>query len=419
MTAPAPTAGKPPDPAAVKGADAAAAKGAEAAPGPDAGPRLLIVDDEAAHMRALCDTLGAVGYRTTGCSNAADALAVLAGAQHDLLLSDLQMPGMDGIALMRAALAADPSLTCIIMTGQGSIASAVEAMQAGALDYILKPFKLSVALPVLTRALQVRELRVRNATLEAQVHRQLQELEASNRDLEAFSYSVSHDLRGPLQAIGGFSLMLDERLRTSLDDTSRHYLSRIRAGVVRMGQLVDGLLALAHVARKPLQMRPVDLQALVASVAEELQSSGALAPGALRVQPGLPATSGDPVLLRQVLMNLLSNAAKFSAHRQPPAIEVGFALREGTPEYFVRDNGAGFEMEFASRLFEPFQRFHHERDFAGTGIGLSIVHRIIARHGGRIRAETAPEEGACFFFTLAPGAGGPLKNAAAAPTSSA
>jgi signal transduction histidine kinase len=385
-------------------------------------PRLLIVDDELAHLQALCDTLGTVGYETTGCANAEQALQALAAASFDLLLSDLQMPGMDGIALMRAALARDPSLTCVIMTGQGSVATAVAAMQAGALDYILKPFKLSAALPVLSRAVQVRELRVRNARLEAQVLRQLHELEASNRDLESFSYSVSHDLRSPLQAIGGFSRMLADRAGPRMDDTSRHYLDRIRAGVQRMDQLVDGLLDLARVARKPLNLRQVDMGGLVQAVAADMVAAGHLDGSMLHVACDLPPASGDPVLLRQVLVNLLSNAAKFSGQREVPRIEVGYSMREGMPEYFIKDNGAGFEMAYAARLFEPFQRFHHEGEFSGTGIGLSIVHRIVARHGGTIRAEAEPDQGACFFFTLAPApthapAAATLKNAPPAPTS--
>ncbi len=189
--------------------------------------RLLIVDDEAAHLRALCDTLGDSGYVVQGCAGAQEALAALAApATHrfDLLLTDLHMPGMNGIELMRAALAADPALVGIIMTGAGSISTAVQALQSGALDYILKPFKLNTALPVLARALQVRSLRQRNLQLEAQLRGKVEELAAANSDLESFSFSVSHDLRAPLQVVAGFSSILVRQHAGQLDEKGLHYL---------------------------------------------------------------------------------------------------------------------------------------------------------------------------------------------------
>ncbi|MEY2467024.1 MAG: hypothetical protein QOD03_1545, partial [Verrucomicrobiota bacterium] len=164
-------------------------------------PRILIVDDEAPHMKALCDTLRDCGYETTGFTTGADALAILRGNKFDLLLSDLMMPGINGISLLQAALKIDPNMVGIIMTGQGTIDSAVEAMKTGALDYILKPFKLSVILPVISRALTVQKLRKENTELAQRLSKNAAELEAANKELEAFSYSVSHDLRSPLRAI--------------------------------------------------------------------------------------------------------------------------------------------------------------------------------------------------------------------------
>ncbi len=367
--------------------------------------RLLIVDDEAAHTRALCETLGTLGYQTTGCTSAAAALAALESSTFDLLLTDLNMPGMNGISLLRTVQARHPSMIGIIMTGEGSISSAVEAMQSGALDYILKPFKLSAALPVLARALKVRALRLDNANLQAQVGRHVEELRTANRDLESFSYSVSHDLRGPLQAIDGFSHMLMSRHAGQLDEKGLHYLRRVRASVGQMNQLVEGLMRLSHVVRQPLVRKPVNVTCLVSSVIDELRQEQMLKGATVIVAQALPPALADVVLLRQVFKNLLSNAAKFSANRTPQRIEVGSAERDGEPAYFVRDNGAGFDAAQARRLFEPFQRFHRPEEFAGTGVGLSIVYRVVVRHEGRISAESAVGEGACFYFSLGSGNG--------------
>jgi signal transduction histidine kinase len=380
--------------------------------------RLLIVDDEAAHLRALCDTLGTLDYETAGCGSGEEAIALLRSQSFDLILSDLKMPGMDGISLLRQALELDPTMMGIIMTGEGSISTAVAAMQSGAFDYILKPFKLATALPVLARALKVRKLRADNAALEAQVHRQLKQLEAANSDLESFSYSVSHDLRGPLHVIEGFSNILASRHAQQLDEKGMHYLDRIRASVGQMNQLVEGLLRLSSVARQQLASQTVDMNALVHAVLDELHHEGLL-PGSttLNVAP-LPAAWGDAVLLRQALKNLLSNAAKFSARSERAEVSIGSMKREGEEVYFIRDNGAGFDMSYAQRLFEPFQRFHRPEEYAGTGVGLSIVQRVIARHGGRIWVETAAGEGACFYFSLdaEPGPGGEgLQNSRPAP----
>jgi len=363
--------------------------------------RLLIVDDEAAQMQALCDTLEDNGYETVGCSGGEAALVALQGAPFDLLLADLMMPGMDGIGLLRAALAIDPTLVGIIMTGEGTISSAVEAMRSGALDYILKPFKLSAILPVLGRGLTVRRLQLENAALERRVRAHVTELESANRELDAFTRSASHDLRAPLNVILGFSTLLVDDLGPRISVEQRNWLSHIERSAQRMNQLIDALMRLSRVGRQALTLQAVDVAALVRNVADELRDEQVPRRDVALQIGALPEAKADAPLLRQLFVNLLSNAFKFTRHTQQAVIEVGSEAQGDEQVFFVRDNGPGFDMTRAHRLFDAFQRFHRTDEFEGSGVGLSIVQRIVQRHGGHIWAEAAPGRGASFFFTLA------------------
>jgi len=361
--------------------------------------RILIVDDEAAHMKALCDTLRDHGYETVGFSGANAALAALRQKPFDLLLADLMMPEIGGIELLHSALETDPNLVGIIMTGEGTIATAVEAMKTGALDYVLKPFTLSTMLPVLSRALTVRALRMENAALTRRLQERTDELEAANKELGAFSFSVSHDLQAPIRAILGFSGILLDQHSPNLSDEGRRLLNIIQGSAKKTGELIEGLLRLSHLGRQPLMKRPVSTSSLVQEVVDDLRKQQG--DRRIEIQVGeLPDCIGDQLLLRQVFVNLLSNAVKFTRRTENALIEVGFR-REGAEEaYFVRDNGAGFNMQYAEKLFGVFQRMHSGDEFEGTGVGLSIVERIIRRHGGRIWADSAVDKGTIFSFTL-------------------
>ena len=361
--------------------------------------RILIVDDEGAQMKALCHTLSDQGYQATGFVSAKAALAALRDQKFDLVLTDLMMPEMDGIALLRAALETDRELIGIIMTGEGTIATAVEAMKTGALDYILKPFKLSVILPVLSRALAVRRLRLKNAELEQRVRERTSELEAANRDLEAFGFSVSHDLRAPLRHIDGYADLVVTEFAGQMPAEAQRMLNLIRTSAGRMGRLIDDLLHFSRMGRQSMSKRPTSMTTLVREVLTETgkERTGRV----IEIQVAeLPDCVCDPSLLKQVLINLLSNAFKFTRQKEKALVEVGARQQEGETIYFVRDNGAGFDMQNAQKLFGAFQRFHRYDEFEGTGIGLSLVQRIIQRHGGRIWAEAAINEGATFYFTL-------------------
>ncbi len=244
-----------------------------------------------------------------------------------------------------------------------------------------------------------------NADLEERVRLRTAQLEAANKDLQFFSYSIAHDLRGPLSSMDGFGQMLEATAGAELSDRSRHFISRIRNGARQMGELTDGLLALAQLSRAEVRHVDVDLVTLAqAAVAVEREAR----PREVEVvMPASIPARGDPRLLGQVFGNLVGNAWKFTARQAAPRIEIGVlqpgdprAHAEGRPVYFIRDNGAGFDMEYAARLFQPFQRMHTDAEFEGTGIGLSLVQKIVQRHCGRIWAEARPEEGATFYFTL-------------------
>jgi signal transduction histidine kinase/CheY-like chemotaxis protein len=518
-------------------------------------------------MRALCDTLEYEGYLTQGFTSGREAIAALREQPFDLLLTDLTMPDIDGIALLRACREIDGELACIVMTGQGTIATAVDALKTGALDYVLKPFKVNTILPVLARALATRSLQLENIQLresvsihelsraitqglehgevvertlaaagqhsyvsavyllvptddghalrlagktgsgaeplesaalllegsgerwvdqarkqleapgdsdprvlfahpfdarigvalpivaggkffgvlgfsssrsqqrispgqikaleilartaatafetaalvtqlrrvneelELRVRERTRELEIANRDLEAFSYSVSHDLREPLRAVEGFCEMFRAEFGASVPEPGRRILQRIWSGASRMTQLVNDLLHFSRFSREPLHCLRVPLREIVLQTVARLKEPlGERQPS---VQVGdLPDCFGDRSLLEQVLINLLSNAFKFSAGRDAPRIEVG-ALRQGEDiVYYVRDNGVGFDMRYADKLFGVFQRLHPQEAFEGTGIGLSIVHRIITRHGGRVWADSHLNEGTTLYFSL-------------------
>lgn len=240
-----------------------------------------------------------------------------------------------------------------------------------------------------------------NAQLEERVKQRTSQLQLANRELEAFSYSIAHDLRAPLSSIDGFSRALEEANANSLGAPSQHYLRRIRAGVKQMAELTDGLLALSRLSQGELLSEPVDLAVLARSVVGSLYEQPPARAVDVQIQSPLPVL-GDPRLLQQVMANLIGNAWKFTSRTEHAHIEVGALWRKRGAAFFVRDNGAGFDLAHASRLFQAFHRMHSPSEFEGNGIGLAIVQKIVARHGGLVWAESAPGQGATFYFTLSP-----------------
>jgi len=369
------------------------------APGPQrepsstsARPRVLVVDDNA-DLREYISSLLAPEYEV---STALDGLKGLGAAQDappDIIVSDVMMPGLTGTELVRE-LRADPrtaSIPIILISARAGQEAAVAGLDAGSDDYLVKPF----AAPELLA-------RVRTHVQLARKRREwITELEAANRELDAFTHSVAHDLRAPLRGINGMADLLFESKLEQLDPEGRKFLRYIHDSGTRMAQLIEDLLKLSRTTRGELTRQPFDLSGLVHDIIRQLRASNPNRRVEVVVTDGV-RTDGDPRLLRAALENLLGNSWKFTGRQPAARIEFGIDEAQRGPVYFIRDNGAGFDMTHADKLFGVFQRLHAASEFEGTGVGLATVQRIIARHGGRIWARSAVNQGATFYFTLSP-----------------
>jgi signal transduction histidine kinase len=358
--------------------------------GTSARARVLVVDDNA-DLREYISSLLAPEFEVT---SAIDGLKGLAAAQEvapDIIVSDVMMPGLSGTDLVRR-LRADPRtapIPIILISARAGQEAAVAGLDAGSDDYLVKPF----AAPELLA-------RVRTHVQLARKRREwISQLEAANRELDAFTHSVAHDLRAPLRGINGMADVLFETKLPQLDAEGQKYLRFIHEAGTRMAQLIEDLLTLSRTTRAELTRQPLDLSGLVRDVVRQLRESNPNRQVDFVVADGI-LVDADPRLLRAALENLLGNAWKFTGKQPAARIEFGVGEPQGSPVYFIRDNGAGFDMAYAGKLFGVFQRLHAASDFEGTGIGLANVQRIIVRHGGRIWAEGAVNKGATFFFSL-------------------
>jgi signal transduction histidine kinase len=351
---------------------------------------VLIVDDNS----DLRDYLGGLLeplYDIATASDGVEALESIRDRVPDIVVSDVMMPRLDGFGLVTAIRSRPEtaSLPVILLSARAGEESAIDGLTAGSDDYLVKPFSARELLARVRTHLQLASLR----------RAWIEELERANSELDAFSYSVSHDLRAPIRAIDGYTQALAEDYAAGLDGRGQEYVGNISNCVKRMGALVDALLSLAKITRTELSSESVDMSALARQTVADQQIAEPDRRVDIVIQDGLVA-HGDRNLLQVVLVNLLGNAWKFTSRTERAVIEFGCRLNEKDSVFFVRDNGPGFDASHASQLFTPFRRLHSDKEFAGTGIGLATVHRIVNRHGGKIWAEAAPGQGATFNFTI-------------------
>jgi signal transduction histidine kinase len=385
--------------------------------------KILLVDDQPENLLSAEAVLESLGETVVKAESGREALLLLLDQEFAVILLDVMMPDIDGFetaALIRQR-ERSRHTPIIFLTALGQSEEHLhQCYGLGAVDYITKPLvpeilrtKVSVFVELHRKSalLEIRNAELQQAmerrrkaeeevkALNRHLERQLEELEKVNRELEAFSYTVSHDLRAPLNRVAGFSRALLDFHSNQLDEEARTYLRRIDQSTVRMCELVEGLLNFSRLTRAELKIQRVDLSAMVTALAAELLAREPERATEFVIAPGIEVW-GDAALLRAAMLNLMENAWKYTRKRERARVEFGsYAGPEGRV-FFVRDNGAGFDMADAHRLFRPFQRLHRDAEFEGSGIGLATVERLIHRHGGRVWAEGRIDEGATFYFAL-------------------
>jgi signal transduction histidine kinase len=400
--------------------------------------RILAVDDSATYLHALAAQLRDEGYDVAQATSGEEAIDLLAVQRVDCILLDRLMPGLSGTETCERIKAAPVvrDIPLIMLSSLEGRDAMIDGFLAGADDFISKSSGLDVLKARVQAQIRRKQfedehrsarehlLRSEHEVAEAQAARDLaqtraalveqlersnhelaaanRELAAANRELEAFSYSVSHDLRAPLRAINAFTRALEEDIGDRLRGPEREHLNRVVAATTQMSDLIDALLELSRVGRARLERSHVDLSAIASDVIAELRRRDPARSVDTEVTSGLHAHA-DGKLVRILLDNVLGNAWKFTSRRGHAHVHVGVLDDHDRRAFFVRDDGAGFDMADAARLFTPFQRLHSDAEFKGTGIGLATVQRIVERHGGHIWAEGAIDAGATLYFTLPAG----------------
>ena len=408
---------------------------------PSDSTEILVAEDRPTQAERLKHCLASRGYAVTVTKNGSEAFATSLKSRPTLVITDIVMPGMDGFALCRE-IKSQPSLKdvpVILLTSLSSPQDVLRGLECGADHFIRKPYDEKYLLSRIDHVLANRELRKPEhaqagvelsfagqkylITAERQqildllistyegaiqinqdLERKQAELEALNKELESFSYTVSHDLRNPLQKIDGYTALLLKKYSLQLEPEAQRFLQAVRNATRNMAQLVEDLLNMARLGRQPIAPRMTDLNALVESVMRDLQAEA----GGHQIEwqiGKLPTIACDPGLMRPVLSNLLSNAIKYTRPRERATIQIDQLMMDSQCVIFVRDNGVGFDPRHAANLFGAFQRLHRADEFEGTGVGLATVQRIIQKHGGRVWAESEVNKGATFFFTPGAAAG--------------
>ena len=408
---------------------------------------ILIVDDSEENLRLLTTILHGAGYKVQPAINGELALRSIEANNPALILLDIMMPGIDGLEMCRKlkSTAKTGNIPIIIVSALKDIESKTEGFKAGAVDYITKPFNKEEILNRVKTHIELRqsflnledlnltlrneiELRLKheavadgsrkallsvvedeklarkdlktlNEELEQRVIERTNQLQIANNELEAFSYSVSHDLRAPLRAVHSFTKILSEDYGEVLDAEGKRICGIIESSSVHMGQLIDDLLAFSRIGRTEFNRSKINMASLTKSIYSDTTTPAERTRIDFNVSK-LPTAYGDITAIKQVITNLLSNALKYSSNAEKSEIIVGFECINNETVYYIKDNGVGFEMKYAPKLFGMFQRLHSAKEFEGNGVGLAIVQRIIHRHGGRVWAEAEVGKGATFYFTL-------------------
>ena len=362
--------------------------------------KVFIIDDDPASIRMLNELLQE-RYEVFGSTGGHQAIELIGQLLPDLILLDVIMPEMDGYEICRRPKEkrATRDIPLIFLTSCTETDKIVRGFGLGAVDYITKPFQVSEVLARVDTHVQLRAARQEIALKNAELETRARELEHANEELEAFNYSVAHDLRTPLVTVGLICNLLLKKHSLSLDETDREYLLILLKETTRMDGLVSALLTFSRCSRQEISKQETDLSRMVNDIRAELLVQEPQRQVNFRIEEGV-LCYGDPFLMQVVLENLIGNAWKYSSKKESALIEFGVSATDGETTYFVRDNGAGFEMDKAELLFAAFQRLHDSNDFEGFGIGLTTVQRIIHRHGGRIWAEGEVGKGATFYFSL-------------------
>jgi len=355
---------------------------------------ILIVDDNADNMD-LVEQILEDDYDTITAESGEQCLSIAAAKLPDLILLDVQMPGIDGYETLERLLKIDQVkyIPVIFLSARYRDQDRViRGLETGALDYLTKPIDDDLLQTKVRVGLRIKQA-------EDEVREQQQALQLSNQTLESFSYSASHDLRAPLRHICNYCEALQEDYAAGLPDDAQFMLSRISHAASHMGDLIQDLLDFSRASSVELQFHHVDLSAIAQKVIDALREAEPDHVVNIQLEADMQAQAADEAMLGVVLNNLIGNAWKYSYKVEQPEIIIGSEIRDHRRCFYVKDNGAGFDMQFADKLFKPFSRLHSEDEFEGNGIGLATVERIISNHGGRIWVDAVVDQGACFYFT--------------------
>lgn len=360
----------------------------------DTKPKILIVDDKPENLVALEVVLKDMDVELIKANSGNEALKATLHHDFALALLDIQMPEMDGYEL--AGILREEEKTnhlpfIFISAVYTDNLNVFKGYEKGAFSFITKPFQPEILINKVKFFIEKHQQ-------EIALIQKNKELEYVIKELESFSYSVSHDLRSPLRALDGYSIILEEDYTKVLDDEGKRLLGNIQYNAKKMGSLVDGLLSFSRLGKEEVRKYQINMNEIVESILNEMEGSMPHK-AAIKINTLLSANA-DHFLLQQVWVNLISNAIKFSRKNEKPLVEIGSAKSENEITYYIKDNGAGFSMDHVAKLFGVFRRLHSEKEFEGTGIGLAIVQRIITKHGGKVWSEAKINEGATFYFTL-------------------